>query len=90
MSSELSDLRRFNGPVEWIVDPDFTTDPGLVEGHICTQPKCGRVAVALFWREVHLVSGRKAERRWYCCDVSNHLYGRRVENGVVLVWRRLP
>lgn len=76
---------------EWVPDKDWTTDPGVVNGKLCrfmAQKKvCRRSAVAALNRG-RWTDGRRVPGWWCYCDDPEHLYGRRIVDGVVL-WRRL-
>lgn len=67
-----------NGLIEWLPDSGWTTSPEVVAGKKCRQRGCRRPAVAAL---------RRSNGWWCYCDEPEHLYGRRIENGVVLHWR---
>jgi hypothetical protein len=72
---------------EWLPEPSdlgwgWTTDPSVIAGRKCRQPRCGRPAVAGFYRPAH--RGHLTYRFfWACCDNPEHLYGRRIVDGRV-------
>lgn len=56
-------------------------------GRPCSQPRCRNEAVIVFNRIVYASGGRRT-RRWFCCP--EHSYGRRIENGRVLLLTYVP
>jgi hypothetical protein len=50
--------------------------------HHCSQGFCDEPAVAVLMRET-----ATGLRRWRCCDLPAHLYGRWIEGGKVYEWR---
>jgi hypothetical protein len=50
----------------------------------CSRGFCDRPAVAVLMRQA---VGSLFGRRWRCCDLPAHLYGRWVEDGKVYAWR---
>ena len=70
---------------EWMeeIRSGWTTEG--VEDHTCSQPKCSRPAAAKFYRFFHRrgSSQRMLQKNWYCCDLTDHLYGRRLVEGKV-------
>ena len=65
-------------------DETWTTDPAIIAGKTCRQRGCDRPAVAALNRGMHLHNSRLLVDSWWCyCDLSEHLYRRRVRNGVV-------
>ena len=66
---------------EWLPDIEFEiVDPS--SGRICRQPRCGRPAAAVFSRQRRTSRGLK-KYSWYCCDDPEHLYGRRMRDGII-------
>jgi hypothetical protein len=63
--------------LEWVADPDWKVGGDLRE---CSRKHCHASAVASFCRPVHR-NGLKGLRRYYYC--GSHLYGRKIEDGVV-------
>lgn len=61
---------------EWLPDPDWHRVDG---SRACSWHGCNELAVAYFWR----VRGTRRTRRQFCCSNTEHLYGRRIVNGVV-------
>lgn len=71
---------------EWLPDDDdsWTADEAVIGGKFCSHQKCMNPAAAAFNRPVHRRStNTHHSRRWYCCADREHMYGRRVVNGVV-------
>jgi len=65
---------------------EWTTDSRIIDGKGCRYwvggRGCGRPAAAALNR------GRRGRTLWWCyCDDPVHLFGRKVENGVVMDWR---
>lgn len=59
-------------------------DEAVIAGKTCSQGKCHEPAAASFNRTVHRrSSGTTYSRRWYCCADREHIYGRRIVDGVV-------
>lgn len=78
---EADGLPRIPGHrVGWFVDPEWRLASGAESELACRQPKCGKPAVAGLLRRY----GSSTRRWWYCAD---HLYGRVIEDGAVLVLR---
>jgi hypothetical protein len=63
--------------LEWVPDSDWTVGGDSRE---CSFLRCHNSAVASFCRTVYR-NGVKGYRRYYYC--VNHLYGRKIEDGVV-------
>lgn len=66
---------------EWVRDYKWTTDPQLLDGHVCSQRHCERPAAARFLTPV----GVNRVRRQFCCDLPSHLYGRRIVDGEIQI-----
>ena len=66
---------------EWLPESDWLVVDARLE-KVCSNSHCPAAAIASFgrwfWR-----SGIQRRRTWYCCDNSQHLYGRRVIDGQV-------
>lgn len=73
-----------DGEYEWLPEMDggWTADPREVGGRKCSHPGCPRTAVAMFYRPAYRSYGQRA-RAQRCCDLTDHLYGRRIRDGVV-------
>ena len=77
------------GLIEWVTDPDWSMVPALVQDKRCRHgggfhnKACGRPAVAALKRS----RGRRPSWWAYC---EEHLYGRRLVDGVVLGSSRKP
>lgn len=60
----------------------------------CSQRLCRNPPVAVLirtvWRYDSEQSGRHVARRWRCCALTEHLYGRRVRDGVIEYQRLVP
>jgi hypothetical protein len=69
----------------WRPDEDWTTDPEIVAGRRCRMIRCANPAVAALRRSYHHpTTGENVGQWWtYCAD---HLYGRRVRDGVVEIY----
>ena len=65
---------------EWVRDyaDGWSSNPILLGHHTCSYMHCEKPAVAVFTRK----SGKR-ERRQFCC--YEHLYGRRIVDGEVMV-----
>jgi len=81
---------------EWVPDEGWTTDPEVIGGKLCRRlmggsPRklCGRPAVAALNRR-RWTDGGRAPSWWCYCDDPDHLYGRRIVDGVVLGRRLVP
>lgn len=66
-------------PRVWVPDRRWTTEPEIIDGKRCRMkvgkgPTCRRPAVAAL-----------ARRNGWWCYCEEHLYGRKIEDGVVLV-----
>lgn len=80
----LQDLED-RGLLEWLPDPKWTTEPSIIAEKVCRQKHCQQPAVAAFNR-----SRRPSHPVWWCyCDTPDHLYSRRIVDGVVLMWHRI-
>src|SRR3990167_1720483 len=76
---------------EWLPEDTawgWTADPAVIRGRTCSQPKCLRNAVAAFYRSMRRGLGGYTKRINLCCDLPEHLYGRRVNAGRI-EWRYL-
>ncbi|MGH9505267.1 MAG: hypothetical protein ACRD20_20630 [Terriglobales bacterium] len=62
---------------EWIADDSWMLDES---GDKCSMPRCNNTAVAGFFRKRERRSGRVLAWYRYCV---NHLYGRKIEEGIV-------
>ena len=86
----LIDLEQ-RGLLEWVPDSEWSTEADLIQGKGCRygggfhSKACGRLAVAALNRGSYTRRGRMPSWWAYC---EKHLYGRRLVNGVILVWRR--
>ena len=80
----VDDLEQ-RGLLEWVADPGWSTAVDLIDGKRCRQKACGRPAVAALNRGYQTYRGR-LPRWWAYCE--EHLYGRRLVDGVILIWRR--
>jgi hypothetical protein len=71
--------------VEWAPDTHWTTDPAVIAGRGCRftggprQKVCGKPAVAALNRRYHRAGAKPS---WWCY-CGEHLYGRRIRDGVV-------
>ena len=78
----VDDLEQ-RGFIEWVPDSSWSTAPDLIEGKKCRA--CRRSAVAALNRGYQTHRGRVPSWWTYC---EEHLYGRRLVDGVILIWRR--
>jgi len=69
---------------EWVPDDSLDWEVGG-NGRKCRMKRCNDPAVAALARRHHRKSGLTDFRWWYYC--AAHLYGRKIEDGVVKVLR---
>jgi hypothetical protein len=77
------------GHYEWMPDERARLLTHDEQGRRCSHPYCKSEAVlvmmrtAYHWRERG--GSSRVQRRQFCCDLPEHNYGRKVENGQVYV-----
>lgn len=88
-------FRDIGDGYEWraVVDADWTLVPDVVEGYQCLhvehRDRCPNAAVAALMRPIMRyvpvmdLSGRTRRPYRYCAE---HMYGRWIEGGTVLMW----
>jgi hypothetical protein len=70
---------------EWVPAASWTVGG---DGRLCSMLRCSNKAVAVLERPYKNRYGFSAPRRYHYCE--DHLYGRRIENGVVHFRRLVP
>lgn len=76
----------------WEPDEQWSTAPEHISGKLCRQKNCRRPASAALNRGQHRAANgfERTSSWWAYCDDPEHLYGRRIVDGVVLGRRMLP